>query len=111
MSTVLKSLPDDAMVKHMAQIFQIMGDETRLKILRSLMAGPQTVNAIVVATDQSQANVSKHLAIMMKGGLLGRRKEGTRVWYSIVDPMVHTLCDAVCRARADAGAASQGNEN
>ena len=106
MSTASKLLPDDAMVKHMAQVFQMMGDETRLKILRSLMTGPQTVNAIVEATGQSQANVSKHLAIMLKGGLLGRRKEGTRVWYSVVDPMVHALCDAVCKARASVVAQS-----
>ena len=90
------------MVKHMAQVFQIMGDETRLKILRCLMGSSQTVNAIVEATGQSQANVSKHLSLMTKSGLLGRRKEGTRVWYSIVDPMVHALCDAVCQHRSKA---------
>jgi DNA-binding transcriptional ArsR family regulator len=102
MSTLPKKPPDDAMVKHMAQVFQIMGDETRLKILRCLMVSSQTVNAIVEATGQSQANVSKHLSLMTKSGLLGRRKEGTRVWYSIVDPMVHALCDAVCQHRAKA---------
>lgn len=96
MSTLIKTLPDDTMIAHMAQVFQLMGDESRLKILRSLMGGPLTVNKIVAATGQSQANVSKHLALLSRSGLLGRRKEGTRVWYSIKDPMVLALCDAVC---------------
>lgn len=95
----MKALPDDTMICHMAQVFQLMGDESRLKILRCLMAGPLSVNEIVAATGQSQANVSKHLAILTRGGMLGRRKEGTRVWYSIKDPMVVALCDAVCSHR------------
>ena len=47
MSTSTKVLPDDTMIAQMAQIFQIMGDESRLKILRSLMGGALTVNEIV----------------------------------------------------------------
>lgn len=97
----IKQLPDDMMIRHMAQVFQLMGDESRLRILRCLMSGPMTVNKIVAATGQSQANVSKHLSILARGGMLGRRKEGTRVWYSIHDPMVSVLCEAVCTHRAE----------
>jgi ArsR family transcriptional regulator len=102
MSTTVKTLPDDDMIAHMARTFRIMGDESRLKILRALMGGPITVTRIVVATGQSQANVSKHLSILSRGNLVDRRKEGTRVWYSIKDPMVMALCDAVCRHRVGA---------
>lgn len=99
MSTTVKSLPDDAMISHMARTFRTMGDESRLKILRALMGGPITVSRIVDATGQSQANVSKHLSILSRGELVDRRKDGTRVWYSIKDPMVSALCDAVCKHR------------
>ncbi len=99
MSTSTKHLPDDTMITQMAQIFQIMGDESRLKILRSLMGGALTVNEIVASTGQSQANVSKHLSLLTRSGMLARRKQGTRVWYSIKDPMVIALCDAVCQNR------------
>lgn len=97
MSTPTKTPPDDTMIAHMAQVFQTMGDETRLKILRCLMCGAMTVSEIVAATGQSQANVSKHLALLTRFGLLERRKQGTRVWYSILDPIVHALCEAVCQ--------------
>jgi DNA-binding transcriptional ArsR family regulator len=102
MSTSTKHLPDDTMITQMAQIFQIMGDESRLKILRTLMGGPLTVNEIVASTGQSQANVSKHLSLLTRNGMLARRKQGTRVWYSIKDPMVIALCDAVCQNRSKA---------
>ena len=87
-----------------------MGDESRLKILRSLMLGPITVTRIVEATGQSQANVSKHLSILTRSGLLDRRKEGTRVWYSIKDPMVHALCDAVCKYRPGIDSITEDDE-
>ena len=109
MSTSTKNLPDDTMIGQMAQIFQIMGDESRLKILRSLMDGALTVNEIVSATGQSQANVSKHLSLLTRSGMLARRKEGTRVWYSIKDPMVIALCDAVCQNRPKATDPSMKN--
>ena len=99
MSTSTKVLPDDTMIAQMAEIFQLMGDESRLKILRSLMGGALTVNEIVGATGQSQANVSKHLSLLTRSGMLDRRKEGTRAWYRIKDPMVIALCDAVCQNR------------
>jgi len=97
---MVKPLPDDTMIAHMARMFRTMGDESRLKILRALMSGPITVTRIVEATGQSQANVSKHLSILSRSGLVDRRKEGTRVWYNIKDPMVLALCDAVCKHRA-----------
>jgi ArsR family transcriptional regulator len=100
MSTMVKPLPDDTMIAHMARTFRTMGDESRLKILRALMSGPITVTRIVEATGQSQANVSKHLSILSRSGLVDRRKEGTRVWYNIKDPMVLALCDAVCKHRS-----------
>lgn len=109
MSTVIKTLPDDTMISHMAQVFQLMGDESRLKILRSLMGGPLTVGEIVATTGQSQANISKHLALLSRSGLLGRCKEGTRVWYSIKDPMVLALCDAVCSHRMAAAQKPETN--
>ncbi|MCY2933097.1 MAG: metalloregulator ArsR/SmtB family transcription factor [Planctomycetota bacterium] len=109
MSISSKHLPDDTMIAHMAEIFQIMGDESRLKILRSLMSGALSVNEIVAGTGQSQANVSKHLSLLTRSGMLARRKEGTRVWYSIKDPMVIALCDAVCQNRAGAMDSSLNN--
>jgi DNA-binding transcriptional ArsR family regulator len=58
----------DAAVELVAQRFKILGDATRLKILRRLMEGESTVTALVEAVGSSQANVSRHLAVLCLDG-------------------------------------------
>jgi ArsR family transcriptional regulator len=54
------------------------------------------VTDIVEATGGSQSNVSKHLSLLLSHGLVGRRREGTSAYYSIIDDSVFDLCDNVC---------------
>jgi DNA-binding transcriptional ArsR family regulator len=51
---------------------------------------------LVTLTGANQPNVSKHLAALTHGGLVARRKAGTTIYYTLADPSVLTLCDAVC---------------
>ncbi len=44
----------------------------------------------------SQQNVSKHLGILHRAGIVARRKEGTTVLYSVADEGVYELCEQVC---------------
>lgn len=68
----------------------------RLRILHSLQPGEKTVTQIIEVTGASQANVSKHLAVLTRAEMVGRRKMGLNVFYSITDPVVFELCDLVC---------------
>jgi DNA-binding transcriptional ArsR family regulator len=86
----------DAAVELVAQRFKILGDATRLKILRRLMEGEQTVNALVEAVGSSQANVSRHLSVLSTMGMVSKRKAGLNAYYAIADPNLHSLCDLVC---------------
>ncbi len=52
-------------------------------------------NEIVKATGSTQANVSKHLALLATGGLLKRKKEGQCVYYGMKDKLVMQLCEMV----------------
>ena len=66
----------------MADKFRMLGDATRLAILRFLMKeGEKNVTHVVEATGRTQANVSKHLKQMTEVGMLARRKEGLQVFY------------------------------
>ena len=67
----------------------------RLKILQSVCHDPRTVNEIVKATGSTQANVSKHLALLAAGGILERKKDGQRVFYGMKDRLVMQLCEMV----------------
>lgn len=56
---------------------------------------------LVAATGATQANVSKHLQLMLRGGVVQRRREGLFVYYSIRDSRVFELCDLVCGSLTD----------
>ena len=88
-------LPDD-LVELIARRFRVLGEPMRIKLLDRLREGEASVNELSEALDASQQNVSKHLAVMSAAGVLGRRKEGTYVFYRIVDEGVLALCDQVC---------------
>ena len=72
------------------------------------MDGEKTVSQLVRETGALQANVSKHLGILLDAGILGRRKEGTSAYYRITDETVFELCDLVCGSIEDRLAASSG---
>jgi ArsR family transcriptional regulator len=79
-----------------AERFRTLGEPMRLRLLEALRAGEFSVGDLVERTGGGQANVSKHLQILLAGGLVARRKEGTTVLYSLADPSVFRLCDIVC---------------
>ena len=89
------SLPDD-LVELIARRFRALGEPMRIRLLERLRAGEATVGELSDALSASQQNVSKHLAILAEVGVLGRRKEGNRVYYRIVDPGVFAMCEQVC---------------
>ena len=91
------SLLPAALLDRAARRFKILGEPVRLELLNWLhVHGETSVQALADATGQSQANVSKHLLLMAREGMLSRRKDGLRVFYAIEDPTLSTLCTVVC---------------
>ena len=88
-------IPDE-LLELTARKFQMLGDPTRLAILRVLMGGERSVGQVVEETGRGHANVSKHLKMLAESGLVRRRKEGLQVFYSVGDPLVENLCKLVC---------------
>ncbi|WP_119070079.1 ArsR/SmtB family transcription factor [Rubrobacter indicoceani] len=76
--------------------FKALSEPMRLRLIYALMDGEKTVGELVEETDSLQANVSKHLGILLDAGILGRRKEGLRAYYRITDETIYELCDLVC---------------
>ena len=88
-------LPDD-LVELIARRFRAVGEPMRIRLLDRLRDGEATVGELSEGLDASQQNVSKHLAVLADAGILGRRKDGTHVYYRIVDEGVLQLCEDVC---------------
>ena len=79
-----------------AERFRVLGDPLRLRLLQTLADGERTVADLVDTTATTQANVSKHLQLLLRAGIVRRRKDGLYRYYSIADPSVFQLCDLVC---------------
>ena len=88
-------LPDD-LVELIARRFRVLAEPMRIRLLDRLREGEATVGELAQALDASQQNVSKHLAMLTDAGVLGRRKDGNRVYYRIADEGVFALCEDVC---------------
>ena len=83
-------------VELIARRFRLLGDPIRIRLLERLRDGEATVGELVETTGAGQQNVSKHLGILLQGGIVARRKQGTASYYSIADEAVFQLCEDVC---------------
>lgn len=95
MSERRKHLSKAALVK-VAELFKVLSEPMRLMLLYALTEGEKSVSQLVQETGATQANVSKHLAILLDAGVVGRRKQGTSSYYRITDESVFELCDVAC---------------
>jgi DNA-binding transcriptional ArsR family regulator len=83
-------------VQQVADYFSVLSEPMRLRILNLLRDDEKCVQDLVDATATSQANVSKHLKVMLQAGILNRRSEGTSAYYSVADDLSFELCNLVC---------------
>lgn len=92
----MEPVPTEEVVQQVAAYFSILSEPMRLKILNLLRDGEKCVQDLVEATRTSQANVSKHLKVMLQAGMLSRRTQGTSAYYSVSDNLTFELCTMVC---------------
>jgi DNA-binding transcriptional ArsR family regulator len=87
---------DQAVVDQVANYFRVLGEPMRLKLLNVLREGERCVQDLVEETETSQANVSKHLKVMLQAGILAKRNQGTQAFYRVTDDLIFELCNLVC---------------
>lgn len=64
-------------------VFQVIADPTRRRIVETLRDGEQQVNDVVKHLDIHQSGVSRHLRILLDAGFVQMRSEGQRHLYSL----------------------------
>jgi ArsR family transcriptional regulator len=87
---------DAKLIPIVAARFKALGDPGRLTILQALAEGERSVSELVEITGRSQPNVSQNVGALARAGFVAARREGNRVFYSITDPYVARICQAVC---------------
>lgn len=86
--------------------FKALAEPMRLRLVYALMDDEKTVSQLVEETGGFQANISKHLKMLLELGIVTRRKQGLNSYYSITDRTVFELCDLMCdsiQERLEAG--------
>lgn len=66
-----------------AEILKALAQPTRLKIIDFLREGERCVCEIFPAIGEEQSNTSRHLNMMLAAGVLSRRKDGLKIYYTI----------------------------
>ena len=78
----------------LAQVFKLLADESRLKILLALAQdGERHVTALCDLLEQTQPAVSHHLTLLRMAGLVGYRRAGKNNYYRIESDLVANLLD------------------
>jgi ArsR family transcriptional regulator len=83
------------MEKLKAKVFNALADPIRLKILECLRNSERCVCEIIPYVGIPQPLVSRHLAILKHCGLVKDRKEGNRRFYSVTNPAIFKVIDAI----------------
>src|ERR1700751_4790794 len=68
-----------------ARRLQALAEPNRIRILKMLEGGEATVQDLTDELATTHQNVSRHLAVLYQSGMVGRRKDGRVVWYSLAD--------------------------
>jgi ArsR family transcriptional regulator len=66
-----------------ANALKLLGDETRLRILRLLAREPLNVSELTAILGLAQSGISRHLGLLKKAGLVEERREGVWSYYQI----------------------------
>ncbi len=86
----------DPLFDTVARYFSLLAEPTRLRILHCICHEEKSVNEIVMLSEATQTNVSRHLNLLHRAGIVARRKEGNQVYYQVADPVFINICREVC---------------
>jgi DNA-binding transcriptional ArsR family regulator len=95
---------DDQLVDLAVEVFSMLAEPTRVRIVLSLQAGELPVNAIAVAVGKAPAAVSQHLAKLRLARIVAARQAGNRVFYRLENEHASQLVtDAIHQAEHAVG--------
>ncbi len=94
-----------------AQLFKVLGSESRLWLLRLIAESPSTVGALTDLTGMSQPLVSQHLRTLRQAGLVATTRHGKEVIYELADAHVsHVISDALVHVQEPPTPSPSGND-
>ena len=89
-------MDQDEVFDKAADLFAVMSTPIRLRIISALCQGEKNVGQLLENICVAQPNMSQHLNILFRSGVLGKRRQGAQVFYRITDDTAAKACRAVC---------------
>ena len=86
---------DLELYKLKAELCKTFADPKRLIIINELQDGEKTVGRLAEMLEIPQAVVSRHLAVLRHRGIVLPRREGTTIYYRLIDPNIGKACELV----------------
>ena len=74
-----------------AEFFKTLGHPLRIRVLELLSEGEQSVGELLRTIEIEASNLSQHLAVLRRAGLVTTRKDGSTVYYSLVSTQIADL--------------------
>ena len=96
-SSAPEGSPEGARVFELAaELFSVLSTPMRLRILSALCNEEKSVSQMLEEIDTTQPNLSQHLNVLYRCGVLAKRTQGTQVIYRVQSEQAVTLCRSVC---------------
>lgn len=84
-------IPEDERVAPLADLFRLLGDPTRLRIVLACVDARRPVGAIADALGLSPSLVSHHLRLLRAARIVRATREGKQVFYAAADQHISTM--------------------
>ena len=86
-----KNMDNPNIWSDLADLFKVFGDSSRIKILYKLLEAEYCVQDLADSLDMTQSAVSHQLKILKMSKLVGSRRDGKQMYYSLADDHVSTI--------------------
>lgn len=90
-------VPQDKVFERAAELFGLLATPIRLRIISDLENAEKNVGQLLDSIDVAQPNMSQHLKMLYRAGVIARRRKGAQVFYRIADESVALVCRDLCR--------------
>ena len=92
--SVAASLPGVDEAVDLAELFRLLGDPTRVRILFALLeAGELCVCDVAAVVDTTETKVSQAMRLLRNAGVVRNRRDGRNIYYRLDDAHVRMLLD------------------
>ncbi len=86
-----RNMPDIEALYDLSELFKVLGDTTRIRIIAALLEGEMCVYHLASFLEMGQSAISHQLRILRSAGLVRPRRDGKTIFYSLDDKHIELI--------------------